>query len=156
MSAKTHFGLAGLLCLLLASKYASPQSNRREIEASGNDMAFSSSAETEASQPDSDGDTGSVRKITPGHQKMLALLKDTINRTPDENVYFGDSQLRRFQEIAASMPPNPPDVMKSRLYAKLAVASQNLGRERDAIDYFSKVYDLLPKVRGEVATHGAR
>jgi len=149
MSAKMHFGLAGLLCLLLASKYASPQSNRREIAASGDDTALSSSAK-EPSQTDSAGDERRVRQMTPSHEKMLALLKDTVNRTPDENLYFGDSQLRRFQEIAASMPPNPPDVMKSRLYAKLAVASQNLGRERDAIDYFSKVYDLLPKVRGEL------
>ena len=150
MSASSRFQLLGLLCMVLVSTYASPQSTRREISPATGKKGTSSAEKKAPSESDSAtaSDKEAGRGMTPGHKKMLAVLKDIVNRTPDENLYLGDSQLRRFQKIAASMSPNAPDEMKSRLYAKLAVASQNLGRERDAIDYFSKNYDLLPKVKG--------
>ena len=91
-----------------------------------------------------------AHKATAGHQEMLDLLKSIIDRTPNENIYLGDGQLRHFQGIRASLSPASPDAVKCRLFAKLGVASQNLGHERDAIDYFSKCYELLPKLKSEL------
>ena len=88
MSASSRFQLLGLLCMVLVSTYASPQSTSREISPATGKKGTSSAEKKAPSESDSAtaSDKEAGRGMTPGHKKMLAVLKDIVNRTPDENL----------------------------------------------------------------------
>lgn len=84
--------------------------------------------------------------MTDGHKKMVAILDGIRKEAAETNPYFGEASLRYFESLLAKIPSGASGDVRCRLYAKLAVASQNLGREQDAIDYFSKCYELFPTI----------
>jgi len=87
---------------------------------------------------------------TPGHQRMLELLEDIRDRAPMEHYWLNDRQARELRARASELRADAPDFNRFELFLKLGEAEQRLGREREAIDYLSRAYDLLPRVEHEL------
>jgi len=93
---------------------------------------------------------------TPGHQKMLDLLRDIRDRAPVEHFWLGEVQARALRAQAAELRPDQDDFTRFDLYLKLGEAEQRLGREQEAIDYLTKAYELLPAVERDLEDAGRR
>jgi hypothetical protein len=92
-----------------------------------------------------------------GHTRMLRMLEEVRRRTPTENPYLGEAQLRQFEEVFASMPADAPALR--RFHVKWAIDQQllRLGRLAEAIAGFESAYDLLseigPQLSAEARQH---
>lgn len=100
------------------------------------------SSETEAGLP--------IYPPTPGHRRMLYLLREIRDRAPYEHYWLGEGEARALRDRAAALRPDAPDFIRFELFLKLGEAEQRLGREREAIDFLSRAYELLPKVEHEL------
>ncbi len=100
------------------------------------------SAETDAVSP--------IYPPTPGHRRMLELLGEIRDRAPFEHYWLGSRDAQALRDRAAALRPDAPDFNRFELFLKLGEAEQRLGREREAIDYLSRAYELLPKVEHEL------
>jgi hypothetical protein len=87
---------------------------------------------------------------TPGHQRMLDLLRDIRDRAPHEHFWLGDSEARALRERMAQLRPDQDAFTRFELHLNLGEAEQRLGREQEAIDHLSKAYELLPEVERDL------
>ncbi len=87
---------------------------------------------------------------TPGHRRMLELLRDIRDRAPEEHYWLNDRKARELRARAAALPTEAPDFDRFELSLNLGEAEQRLGREREAIDALSLAYALLPKVERDL------
>ena len=81
---------------------------------------------------------------------MLELLREIRDRTPEDHYWLSDRSARELRTQAAALRPDAPDFLRFELFLKLGEAEQRAGRELEAIDSFSRAYDLLPKVEGDL------
>ena len=95
-------------------------------------------------------DDGPIYEQTPGHRRMLELLGDLRDRAPEEHYWLNDREARALRQRAAELRPDAPDFIRFELFLKLGEAEQRAGREREAIDAFSRAYELLPEVEHEL------
>ena len=86
-----------------------------------------------------------------GHARMLELLRQIIERTPNESLYLGDGEARAMRARVEALPPNAPDYVRFEAYLKLGEAEQHVGREQAAIDYLERAYALLPQLENDLA-----
>ncbi len=84
------------------------------------------------------------------HQKMLSLLKEIAARTQNEHTFLGDRAPRALREKLADLSPDASAANRWHLHRQLAASELNLGNETAAILHFSKAYNLLPEVRGDL------
>ena len=80
-----------------------------------------------------------------GHQRMLALLQEVADDTPDTHPYIGDRQAREFRERLSALPATAPAANRWRLMIQLAEEELRLGNEAEAIRLFTDALDLVPE-----------
>jgi len=85
-----------------------------------------------------------AREVSPGHQKMLDVLKQIADQTPEEHIYIGDSVARRLRERLAATPADTPASERWQLYMAAGEAELHLGNEAEAINLFTRARQLLP------------
>ena len=81
------------------------------------------------------------------HNKMIALLQDIAERTPDENSFLGTYRARRLRTMVTQEPPGATAIARCGVYYHLGMYEQNLGNEETAIEFLTKAYDLLDEVQ---------
>lgn len=79
-----------------------------------------------------------------GHQKMLAALREILERTDDENWLLGDVKVRDLQKKLEGMSPDAPVVARFQMLVELAEALVYYGRERDGLALFEQAFALDP------------
>ncbi len=87
------------------------------------------------------------RPVTPGHEKMVALLKGLADRAIEENSYIGNGTARRLRERLADLPANTPGPDRWRLHMQAGEAELSLGNEAEAIDHLTQARQLLNQSR---------
>ncbi len=87
---------------------------------------------------------------TPGHRRMLELLRDIRDRAPVEHFWLNDRQARELRARVSQLGADAPDFTRFELFLKLGDAEQRVGREQDAIENLSRAYVLLPKVEQDL------
>ena len=91
--------------------------------------------------------------VIDGHTRMLELLQQIIERTPDENLYLGDRAAREMRERARALGPDAPDYVQFEAYLKLGEAEHRVGEELAAINALERAYALLPPLERDLAPH---
>ena len=89
--------------------------------------------------------------LTPGHERMLAILKEIASRTTETNDYIGNRLVNRLRGVLANLPPNTPDLIRWRLRMEIAEGELRLGNETAAIAEFSQARQLIPQLRGRLS-----
>jgi hypothetical protein len=88
-----------------------------------------------------------TKGVTPGHQKMLDLLKKIAEETDSANVFMGGLSVGATKEEIAELPPVQAEFAR---LSRTAVEAQRLGHELEAIDYFKQALDVAAKSRGGI------
>ncbi len=86
-----------------------------------------------------------------GHARMLELLRQIIERAPNESLYLGDGEARAMRARVEALGPDAPDYVQFEAYLKLGEAEQHVGREQAAIDYLERAHALLPQLENDLA-----
>ena len=81
-----------------------------------------------------------------GHQRMLALLQQVADETPDTNSYLGDGAARQLRERLSALPATDIGTNRWRLMVQLAEEELHLGNENEAIRLFTGARDLVPDI----------
>ena len=79
------------------------------------------------------------------HQRMLALLQNIADRTPDTHPYIGDWRARRFREELRALPATDTGPNRWRLMVQLAGEELRLGNEAEAIRLLTDALALIPR-----------
>ncbi len=85
----------------------------------------------------------------PGHQRMLRLLQQIADETPNNNIYLGESTPRELRRQLAGLPPDSSDWMKWQLRMQLGQEELRLGHEVEAIVHFRSALLLIRSNRDE-------
>ena len=93
---------------------------------------------------------GGPPTLPPGHQKMLTLLRQIAEATPDNNSYLGDASARALRKRLVDLPPQTSDRAKYELHMELGQAELRLGNEEEAIDHLRKAIGLVQLNRDAV------
>ena len=88
---------------------------------------------------------------TDSHQKMLTLLKQIADQTPETNNYIGAGLARQLRRHLANLPVDASDLNRWRLHAELGEAELRLGNEAAAIDQLIQAGRLLPRLKGQLS-----
>jgi hypothetical protein len=88
--------------------------------------------------------------VSPGHQRMLALLRKIADETSNTNPYIGDGPARRAREELAALPATTPAGTRWLLLMRVAGEELRLGNEAEAITYFKQAHQLLSRTRDPV------
>ena len=75
-------------------------------------------------------------KQPPGHERMLARLREIAERTPDEHYYQGDGRARKLRAQLERLGSKAP----WRIYLDAGRAELELGNERRGIELLSTAY----------------
>ena len=114
------------------------------------DTAVSRTKQTQVKNKPANSVAGAVRnRLTPGHEKMLTLLKEIADRTPEENTYFGDGLARQLREQLAVIPASAPAKDRWEIHFRAGEAELNLGNETEAIHQFTQARQLLIRSKRE-------
>ncbi len=89
--------------------------------------------------------------LTPGHKRMLTILKEIADRTTETNDYIGNRLVNRLRGVLANLPPDTPDLIRWRLRMEIAEGELRLGNETAAISEFSQARQLIPQLRGRLS-----
>ncbi len=79
---------------------------------------------------------------SPGHQRMLRLLQQIADETPDENSFLGDAKARTLRKQIAEFPTGTSDRTKWMAYMQLGHELLHLGHELEGIDYLERALHL--------------
>ena len=88
---------------------------------------------------------------TTSHQRMLTLLKQIADETPETNTYLGEGLARQLRRHLASLPVDASKLNRWRIHTELAEAELRLGNEEAAIDQLTQAGKLLPRLRGQLS-----
>jgi len=88
--------------------------------------------------------------LTPGHMKMLAVLEQIRQRTPDENIFLGDRKAKDLTKLLASWKAGDDIAQRWMWLWLLGQLEVRLGQEQASIGHLKEAYDLLPQVKGKV------
>jgi len=89
------------------------------------------------------------------HRRMLALLGEIADRTPDEHPYIGDGHARKLRAQLAVLPPDAPTADKWNLYMDAGKAELALGNEAKAIAHYKQARSLIAPAGTQVPTRVA-
>ncbi len=81
-------------------------------------------------------------KAASGHQRMLTLLKQIADGTPDDNMYLGNEDERFLRKRLASLPADASVRTTWMAYMQLGHALLRLGNEVEGIDYLERALQL--------------
>ena len=91
------------------------------------------------------------KQLTPGHEKMLTILKEIAVRTPETNDYLGGRLVKRLRGLLLNLPTKAPDLIRWRLHMEIAEGELRLGNETEAIAEFTQARQLIPQLRGALS-----
>ena len=91
------------------------------------------------------------KQLTPGHEKMLAILKEIAVRTPETNDYLGGRLVKRLRGVLLNLPTKAPDLIRWRLHMEIAEGELRLGNETEAIAEFAQARQLISQLRGTLS-----
>ena len=77
-----------------------------------------------------------------GHERMLKLLQQIADATPDENSFLGDAKARTLSKRLAELPTGTSDRTKWMVYMQLGHELLHLGNELEGIDYLERALHL--------------
>ena len=80
-----------------------------------------------------------------GHQRMLALLQEIADDTPDTHPYIGDWRARQFREELHALPATDTGPNRWRLMVQLSGEELRLGNEAEAIRLLDDALELIPR-----------
>ena len=80
-----------------------------------------------------------------GHQRMLELLQQIADDTPDTHPFLGDRQAPEFRARLSALPATAPAAARWRLMIQLAEEELRLGNEAEAIRLFADALELVPE-----------
>ena len=66
---------------------------------------------------------GGPPAVPPGHQRILRLLQQIADGTPDNNIYLGETTARALRKQLAVLPPDTSNWMKLQLRMQLGKRS---------------------------------
>ena len=96
-------------------------------------------------------------KATSGHRRMLTLLKQIADGTPDDNKYLGNANERLLRKRLSSLPSDASERTRWMANMQLGQALLRLGNEKEGIDYLERALqpNRLQKstVPAEVVNH---
>ena len=124
---------AVLFCVLAATQLASSAGSPPQ-PASGAPSQAPSAAAVQTSSP------------AAGHQRMLALLQQVADETPDTHPYIGDRLARQLREKLNALPATERSTNRWRLTVRLAEEELHLGNEAEAIRLFVDARDTVPDI----------
>ena len=79
-----------------------------------------------------------------GHQRMLALLQQIADETPDTHPYVGDWRARQLREELRALPAADPSPNRWRVMVQLSGEELRLGNEAEAIRLLTDALELIP------------
>ena len=77
-----------------------------------------------------------------GHMKMLAALKEILDKTDDENWLLGDVKIRELKQKLASMKEGAPVQVSFKTMVELGDALVYYGDEREGLGVFKQSFEL--------------
>ena len=80
-----------------------------------------------------------------GHQRMLALLQEIADDTPDTHPYIGDWRARQFREELRALPATDTGPNRWRVMVQLSGEELRLGNEAEAIRLLTDALELIPR-----------
>ncbi len=86
-----------------------------------------------------------------GHERMLKLLQEIRDRTPDDNYYLGDAAVRQAKTQLAKLPVNATDSQRLPFHYNLGHGELRLGETEKAIEHLQWVYEHLSIFRAQAA-----
>jgi hypothetical protein len=89
------------------------------------------------------GDAAETAARSASHARMLELLQQIEERTPDENRYLGDFQAREARRRYANLPEGSGPFVRIRSLVDVARYELQLGNEEAAIESATRAYELL-------------
>ena len=131
-------GIWGTLVLAVVSIVAGLALVTKDAAASNTN----SEAALPGTEPSSQAE-GGPPAVPPSHQRMLTLLQQIADDTPDNNVYLGDASARALRKRLAVLPPDTSDPMRWQLHMQLGQAELRLGNEAEAIDHLTRALSLV-------------
>ena len=129
--------LGALIVLWTAGVGTGSASSEDETFSSGKGLASAAST-AEVSEPVEQ----SSATAPPGHQRMLRLLQQIADATPDENSFLGDAKARTLRKQIAELPAGTSDRTKWMAYMQLGHELLHLGHELEGIDYLERALHL--------------
>ena len=84
------------------------------------------------------------------HQRMLDLLQDIRQATPDEHPFLGDAHLRRAAAAYDRLPADVPAGDRFQLLARLGALELRQGRNQQALEHLMKAHDMLPQMTPQI------
>ena len=82
---------------------------------------------------------------SPGHQRMLTLLQEIADETPDTHPYIGDWRTRQFREELRALPATDTGPNRWRVMVQLSGEELRLGNEAEAIRLLTDALELIPR-----------
>jgi hypothetical protein len=89
--------------------------------------------------------SGAGRTQPPGHQNMVALLKQIADDTPSTHLFLGDTAVRDGRARLASLPVSAPDPDRWQLLIDLGQAELRAGDLTEAIDHLSQGRQIVSR-----------
>ena len=89
-----------------------------------------------------------VQKVSPGHVKMLSILKRIKDRSSEEHPYFGLGQDRKLRHMLANLAPGSSNARRFQILSRLGL-NELLCEETPqlAIEHLTQAYDLLEQLK---------
>ena len=79
------------------------------------------------------------------HQRMVALLQQIADDSPDTHPYIGDWRARQLREELRTLPATDPGPNRWRVMVQLSGEELRLGNEAEAIRLLTDALELIPR-----------
>ena len=88
-----------------------------------------------------------VSESVSGHQRMLTLLRQIAEHSPDDNPWYPGGQARNLKRQLDALPARGSNFDRVILYAKLGQVQAWLGDNLNAVKNLEAAYRMLPSIR---------
>ena len=95
--------------------------------------------------------TEEVGVVVDSHARMLQLLEEIKQRTPDENLYLGDAAVRQREAELALLPQSASEKQRFDLHWQLGYHQLRLGNNQSATKHLVDAHGLLSKIPDRLA-----
>ena len=79
------------------------------------------------------------------HERMLAALKEILDKTDGENPLLGGFKMRNYRKALENMPETAPRANRFRLLVELGDATVYYGDEREGLAFFQRAFHMGPE-----------
>jgi len=90
-----------------------------------------------------------------GHLKMVRVLKEIAERTPEENLFLGERRLHALEAALKGVDPSAAARERGDLHRQLSEELLRVGRTSEAIEECRKAVSLFQQAGGEVGMEDA-